>query len=296
MREMALAGALALAGCASTPTAPVVQGGSGAGLPGVTAPSAAEFVAAQAQRVAHLSDFASRGSAELRWADAKGSHFEQAQVELAWRERGQRMALRADKLGERLAWAGADATQWWIFEPKAEPSSLVRGPRGVVPQDVALPFAGPESVMELLAARAWPQSAVAEACADGSTSVRWMVTPSVDQWVATRAVVPRPGALPTRVELLKADGSVLASSELSRPMLVRVDTLPTGAWPEVAGTVRLRMAGEGGATWDVFWDAPAADPERLKDRLFDLTVLRSVMRPQREIDLGASGGAKGSER
>ena len=113
--------------------------------------------------------------------------------------------------------------------------------------------------------------------------------PRIGAWSASRATVDRPGALPRRIELLDDQGHVLASSELSQPMTVRVDSLPTGAWPEVAGKVRLRMAGDGAATWDVFWDAPAADADRLKDRLFDLEVLRQVMRPQRETDLGAGG-------
>jgi hypothetical protein len=39
------------------------------------------------------------------------------------------------------------------------------------------------------------------------------------------------------------------------------------------------MQGDGGAAWDVFWDAPGTNPERLKDRLFDLNVLIEVMRP-----------------
>ncbi|NDC45908.1 MAG: GTPase HflX, partial [Actinobacteria bacterium] len=44
---------------------------------------ATAFVRGQSQRVQALGDFASRGSAELRWKDEQGSHFEQAQVELA---------------------------------------------------------------------------------------------------------------------------------------------------------------------------------------------------------------------
>lgn len=284
MRDWALAGALALAGCTAAPT---VSPDAATAAP-LAPPAATEFVKGQAARVANLSDFVSRGSAELRWTDERGAHFEQAGVGLAWRDRGQRMALWADKVGERLAWAGADSAQWWIFEPKAEPSSLTRGPRGVVPRDTSLPFAGPESVMELLAARAWPEGATVQPGGDGAVRVQWTVQPAVGGWVASRAVVDRPGALPRRVELLRADGSVIASSELSQPMTVRVDALPTGAWPEVAGKVRLRMEGEQGAVWDVFWDAPSADPDRLKDRLFDLQALREVMRPQREVDLGAA--------
>ena len=272
MREwIALVLAGALCGCAAQPaTVPMQQ----------PAASAAEFVHAQKERAKSLQSFASRGSAELRWKDEQGSHFEQAQVELAWRDGGERMALRADKVGERIAWAGADATQWWIFEPKADPSRLTLGPRGVEPKDSALPFAGPDSVMELLAARAWPDTAtLGEPLPDGTRWLSWHISKPIGSWCASRARVSKPGALPTVVELLDANGVLIASSELSRPMSVEIATLPPGAWPEVAGTTRLRMQGDGGAAWDVFWDAPGTNPERLKDRLFNLNVLIEVMRP-----------------
>jgi len=241
-----------------------------------------------------LQQFASRGSAELRWKDEQGDHFEQAQIELAWRDGGERMALRADKLGERIAWAGADSTQWWIFEPKSEPSRLIIGARGMVPSGSALPFAGPESVMELLAARAWPENAQ---CVQGqsqesetqtqtknSCCVQWSLAKPIGAWTSSRAWVQQPGALPVRIELLNVQGGVIASSELSRPLSVQVDGVPQGAWPDIAGTTQLRMS-EGGGRWNIFWDAPGTNAERLKDRLFDLAVLREVMRPQQVRDL-----------
>lgn len=282
MREwIALALACALGACATQPANVSTQ------QPAVAA-SAHDFVHAQKERAKSLQSFASRGSAELRWKDERGSHFEQAQVELAWRDGGERMALRADKVGERIAWAGADATQWWIFEPKADPSRLTLGPRGVAPKDSALPFAGPDSVMELLAARAWPDAATfGEPLSDGTRWLSWNISKPIGSWSASRARVSKPGALPVAVELLDAQGAVLASSELSRPMSVEIATLPPGAWPEVAGTTRLRMQGDGGAAWDVFWDAPGTNPERLKDRLFDLNVLIEVMRPVLVRDQGA---------
>ncbi len=242
--------------------------------------SAADFIQAQRRRVQALERFASRGSAELRWKDAQGDHFEQAQVELAWLDHGQRMALRADKVGERLVWVGADASRWWIFEPKAEPSSLLVGPRGIVPPRSPVPFAGPESVMELLAATPWPDNATLSAADQpGMQWLSWRRGAPVGGWNATRVRVRQPESLPDRVELLAADGSVLAASALARPLSLQVTGLPPGAWPDVPGTVRLEMGGD--ASWEVFWDTPGTAPERLKERLFDLEALRSVLRPQR---------------
>lgn len=90
---------LALGACASQPApVPVAP----------VAVNVADLVAAQRARVAMLRDFASRGSGEIHFSDDQGKHHEQAQVELAWREGGGRVALRLDKLGERFAWSGAD--------------------------------------------------------------------------------------------------------------------------------------------------------------------------------------------
>jgi len=271
----------ALAGCAASvsPDAPPTHAEPASLV------SAADFVQAQRRRVEGLERFASRGSAELRWTDEQGDHFEQAQVELAWLDHGRRLAFRADKVGERLVWVGADASQWWIFEPKAEPPSLLVGPRGTVPPRSPVPFAGPESVMELLAATPWPDHAtLAAADQPGEHWLGWRRIAAVGGWAATRVRVRQPGSLPDRVELLADDGTVLAASVLSRPLSLEVIGLPPGAWPDVPGTVRLEMGTD--TSWEVFWDTPGTAPERLKERLFDLDALRSVMRPQRVEVLG----------
>jgi hypothetical protein len=281
MRERSLLGVLLFVGACASPSANQAPSPS-AGLP-VSSASAAEFRSGQAARTAALGDFASRGSLEVRWKDEEGAHFEQTQVELAWRESGQRMAFRADKVGERLAWAGADAARWWIFELKREPSRLTTGRRGSVPRDSILPFVGPESVLELMSARPWPASARVGEVESGARWIEWDLSNPVGAWRRTRALVERPGALAQRVELLDAGGRIIARSTLTRPLSVPVSGLPTGAWPEVAGTMRIE-AGDSDATWDIFWDQPGTEPARLKDRLFDLAVLTDALRPREVVD------------
>ena len=284
-RALALAACVALCGCAGPATVE-------AGTPALPPPAdASEFVSAQRARVANLGDFVSRGSAEMRWKDERGDHFEQVQVELAWRGAGERMAMRADKLGERLAWSGADATRWWVFDLGSDPSRLQVGPRGTVPADSPLPFAGPESLLELMAARPWPASTrVGAREAAGGWWMEWNLSAPIGSWTASRALVSAPGALPVAVQLLDAAGGVIASSELSNPMTVEVRGQPPGAWPLVAGKTRLRT-GSSASTLDVFWDAPGTDPDRLKDRLFDLAVLREVLRPK-VVDENAGSAAR----
>ncbi|MFM7806813.1 MAG: hypothetical protein ACKPEA_02650, partial [Planctomycetota bacterium] len=76
MRERAIARVAALAfvsviaACAAPERVEPAVRPSPASAP--PAPEAAAFVAAQRARVANLSDFASRGSAELRWKDEQG--------------------------------------------------------------------------------------------------------------------------------------------------------------------------------------------------------------------------------
>ena len=241
------------------------------------------IVAQQNHRVAGLNIFATRGSAELRWHDEKGDHFEQAQVDLAWRNGGDDISLRADKMGERLAWAGANAKQWWLFEPKREPSRLWLGARDTPVPDSLLPFAGPDALLELLAALSWPTSvAIMQESPDNFTAE--FVRSPRGKWVKTRVEVLKNIEFPSHIWLLDAKGNVLAESELSLPVMAVMNHLPMADRPMVASKITLKSVSNIGV-WQIFWDEPGAREDRLKDRLFDLEVIRGVMRPAEVIDL-----------
>jgi hypothetical protein len=137
-----------------------------------------------------------------------------------------------------------------------------------------------------MSARAWPDSARTAGSDGASRWIEWDHAAPIGAWRRTRALVERPGSLAQRIELLDATGHVVVRSTLSRPLSVPVNGLPTGAWPEVAGTVRIE-ASDSGASWDIFWDQPGTDPARLKDRLFDLAVLTEALRPQEVVDQDA---------
>ena len=241
------------------------------------------IVAQQNHRVAGLKIFATRGSAELRWHDENGDHFEQAQVDLAWRNGGDDISLRADKMGERLAWAGANAKQWWLFEPKREPSRLWLGARDTPVPDSLLPFAGPDALLELLAALSWPTSvAIMQESPDNFTAE--FVRSPRGKWVKTRVEVVKNIGFPSHIWLLDAKGNVLAESELSEPVMANMNHLPMADRPMVASKITLKSVSNVGV-WQIFWDEPGAREDRLKDRLFDLEVIRGVMRPAEVIDL-----------
>ena len=243
----------------------------------------AAIVSQQNHRVAGLKIFATRGSAELRWHDENGDHFEQAQVDLAWRNGGDDISLRADKMGERLAWAGANAKQWWLFEPKREPSRLWLGARDRPVPDSMLPFAGPDALLELLAALPWPNTvAIMQESPDNFTAE--FVRSPRGKWVKTRVEVPKNSGIPSHIWLLDAKGNVLAESELSLPVMAVMNHLPMADRPMVASKITLKSVSNVGV-WQIFWDEPGAREDRLKDRLFDLEVIRGVMRPAEVIDL-----------
>jgi len=241
------------------------------------------LVAQQNHRVAGMEKFAARGSAELRWHDEKGDHFEQAQVDLAWRNGGDDISLRADKMGERLAWAGANAKQWWLFEPKREPSRLWLGARDTPVPDSLLPFAGPDALLELLAAKAWPEKI---SLSQDRPGIFWadFDRPKRGAWVKTRVQVEINTGFPSHIWLMDAKGNVLAESELSEPVMASMNHLPMADRPMVASKITLKSVSNVGV-WQIFWDEPGAREDRLKDRLFDLEVIRGVMRPAEVIDL-----------
>ena len=245
--------------------------------------NAAAIVAQQNHRVAGLEKFATRGSAELRWHDEKGDHFEQAQVDLAWRNSGEQISLRADKMGERLAWAGANAKQWWLFEPKREPSRLWLGARNTPVPDSLLPFAGPDALLELLAATPWPEKI---SLSQDHPGTFWadFDRPARGAWVKTRVQVDTNSGFPSHIWLVDVKGNVLAESELSEPVMADMNHLPMADRPMVASKITLKSVSNVGV-WQIFWDEPGAREDRLKDRLFDLEVIRGVMRPAEVIDV-----------
>ena len=241
------------------------------------------IVAQQNHRVAGLNIFATRGSAELRWHDEKGDHFEQAQVDLAWRNGGDDISLRADKMGERLAWAGANAQQWWLFEPKREPSRLWLGARNTPVPDSLLPFAGPDALLELLGAKTWPSAVTITQETPLTFTAEFARTPR-GAWVRTRAQIVKNTGLPCQICMLDAKDAVLAQSDLSEPVMAVMNHLPMADRPMVASKITLKSVSNIGV-WQIFWDEPGAREDRLKDRLFDLEVIRGVMRPAEVIDL-----------
>jgi hypothetical protein len=149
--------------------------------------------------------------------------------------------------------------------------------------DSLLPFAGPDALLELLAALPWPTTvAIMQESPDNFTAE--FVRSPRGKWVKTRVEVLKNIGFPSHIWLLDAKGNVLAESELSEPVMADMNHLPMADRPMVASKITLKSVSNVGV-WQIFWDEPGAREDRLKDRLFDLEVIRGVMRPAEVIDV-----------
>ncbi len=149
--------------------------------------------------------------------------------------------------------------------------------------DSLLPFAGPDALLELLAAKPWPEKISLSQDRPGNFWADFD-RPKRGAWVKTRVQVETNTGFPSHIWLVDAKGNVLAESELSEPVMANMNHLPMADRPMVASKITLKSVSNVGV-WQIFWDEPGAREDRLKDRLFDLEVIRGVMRPAEVIDL-----------
>lgn len=283
----------ACAACACDAARPIPQ-------PDGPPPDAEAVDRAQKERLAAIPTLAMRGVAELRWTDESGDHVEDGDFELVLRAPLD-TSLRVTKFGERVLWAGSGNGQWWLFEPRAEPSRVTVGPTGA-PGDESglLALMRPAHLLATLGLRPIDAAHVRE--------IRW--DPQLGCWRARVQEGDAPmsielrhaSLLPVAVDWLDAQGNVRLRSDMSafawpgaeesvtRPGALVPTRITVRVFdpPADAALVRQGRAPAAQATLALNASPPTDGAARIRDRLFDFESLRSALKPAVVRHVGAA--------
>ncbi|MAC18352.1 MAG: hypothetical protein CMJ23_01510 [Phycisphaerae bacterium] len=238
---------------------------------------------AQSERLEALSVFSSAGTVTLRWTDDDGSHVEQADHRI-WRSSADRAAIRLSKVGSSLLLAGWNGDRWWVFDETGEESVLrirrlnaeegLGGPGGLL---------SPPALLAMIGFLPWPAEPPVDFQTAGARA-RFTVDPI--RWEVGDRVLELPGSLvvelldpyygPTRLQLLDAEGGLVATA--THEGLISVETMgrPPGAWPDLPRRVRIVRSPEDQVV--ISFDGPLAQG-RVSERLFDVESLIERSRP-----------------
>lgn len=284
------------------------------------APTWAEVVAAQEQRLNSLLPFHAAGQIELRWSDRDGSHFEYCRGEVFIRPPSD-AALSLTKVGERFLWLGESGENGdrrrFLFDlrTKAPVLWLVGGrpPRTVdaartARESEASPLVVQQaSIFDLLGLMPFPQADALDAVLEGDAKSLMVEFAGVGG--PLRVTIDIASRLPTRIEQLDADGALLLTSVLSENESVDRDQMAPGALPKFPSRVVVTTAAveTNSASIDdasrsnatlkpapkstaqptpkeeirLFLTPTTEGRERIKDRLFDLEALIETFKPVR---------------
>jgi hypothetical protein len=286
--------ALALCACDAVKAVPQPQG---------PAPDAAAVAAAQRARLAAIPTLAMRGVAELGWTDDAGTHVEDGDFELVLRAPLD-TSLRVTKFGERVMWAGSGNGQWWLFEPKAQPSRVTVGEVDAAADGQGLlGLMRPGQLLTTLGLQSIDESDVRGIEWDSGAGC-WRAR--VERGGVSMALELRHASLlPIGVEWLDAQGGVLMRSELSAFAWPGAEEAVTRPGALVATRVRVSvfeppadatLLREGRAplpraTLALSAGTPTDGSARIKDRLFDFESLRAALKPDVVTRVGSDGEA-----
>ena len=263
-------------------------------------PDAAAVAQAQKSRLAAIPTLALRGVAEMRWTDEAGAHVEDGDFELVLRAPLD-TSLRVTKFGERVLWAGSGNGQWWLFEPRAQPTRVTVGSIDAPGDaDGLLALMRPAHLLATLGLRPIDASQV--------RSIEWderigCWRAKVRQGDAVMSVELRHASLlPIAVDWMDAQGNVQLRSEMSafawpgaeesvtRPGALVPTRIAVSMFnpPADAALVREGRAPSAQATLSLSASPPTDGTARIRDRLFDFESLRSALKPDVVERVGAA--------
>ncbi len=223
---------------------------------------------------------AAEGTVELRWRDRRGSHFEQADLDLSL-VLPDRVSLAVSKFGERILWFGSAGSREWLFDWSGDQSVLFcgRGGAGLPPEAPALPVE-PQDLLAMAGLVRLPEPAPVEG---GGVSY----DRDHDAWAVglggrdlpMKLFLDRRLGLPVRVEALDSnDGRLLAWSRIYLDRYDRVSRTGAVAGPAGFPTLVDIVAAEGDGSIKISVHEPG---DLVRDRLFDLDWLIGALEPDR---------------
>ena len=239
---------------------------------------------AQDTRLKRLSKFSSSGQFTLRWFEDDSRRWEQLDARLWW-QLPDRMAMRLSTLGSRLALAGWNGPEWWVFDETGDQPRLSifdMIDRGSGENQLL----SPPLLFCLAGLVPFPEAKPPDLRSSSSGTVRFTIQ-TVNILVADRRVSMGLAARfeldssgPRSVELIAIDGSIVARSTLTRLRPVECRGQPQGAWPSLPFRIHMVMPSDTGRNSEakLSLDRPYAGGD-VPSRMFDLLELEKNLKP-----------------
>ncbi len=243
----------------------------------------------QQKRRTGLELFSSSGEFTLRSIDTDSSTWDQVDLRLWWRLPEQ-MAIRLSTLGTRLALAGWNGNDWWIFDETGDDVLLtVFDSASGARARSELELVSPPLLMALAGIIDFPDESPSDLEVSSEGAYRF----SIPAGISGRGVgeeiqrfVFTLGSLgPTSVRCDDSVGNVVMSSKLSRFKPVECRGLPKGAWPDMPFKIVVDVPTDNSGKTEITitLDQPLAG-KPVPERMFNLDALREVIGPENVTD------------
>lgn len=246
-------------------------------------PAYADLAARYNQRCARLEKLKAPVTLVIDAPDDKGGRRkEQVEAYLQFLAPS-KLSVRVDKVGQTLAVLGCDETRYWWIDLSEKSAAFVGTHQRATPQAAAkfgIPI-HPLDLADVLAIAPLPGEARPPArAADGTLMV---TLPSRGAgWGERRVFVDEKSALPTRVEVLDADGGKALSAALSRFVQVEVED-DHFAPARMASRIEIELPSRD--TRITMTVASPENPAEMRAKPFDLAALLRVYGMQEPVDL-----------
>jgi len=252
-------------------------------------PSWPEAVRRHNHQIEGIETLWARAVVEIAWRDETGDHREQGEGHfILARERkaggAWRGALTVGKLGRVMFWAGFDRERDWLFDlRRKEARRLHVGRRGPMHAPdargrPALPVT-PDRLVHLAGLERIDPEAAGHLAWDRARKA-WRLDPESDAgkrggwryWID-----PATGRL-VEVAWRDAAGEPVVRARLRRHERLETPGLAPGAWPVLPTRIEV-ISERREAALKLTLGAPTGDPERVREKVFDLEALREMLGP-----------------